>query len=484
MFEAEKIDAIPVAQAQVRVDEKPSPLITALILALGDYLAVYMSYAAAVAIRDLFQGELSRQLYFSLWPLLLLFPVSYYFSGLYQFGVALPEEWRRLTYTTLINFCILGAVTFLYKVGVLYSRGVFVIALGLALLFVPLGRLIIRALFARQPWWGTGVIILGAAKTGEMIVKNLLAQRELGLKPIALLDDDPSKHGKEIEGILVTGPLNLAGEYARQGIRYAIVAMPGLNRPKLFHLIQKFASLFHHLILVPDLFGFSTLWVQTREFGNILGLEVRQQLVMPIPIFMKRMIDWGIIIFLLPLLIVLGVLISIGIKLDSPGPVFYKQRRVGKDGKIFVAWKFRSMIHNADAKLQEYLEKDGNFRSEWESKQKIKVDPRITRFGKFLRRTSLDELPQFWNVLRGEMSVVGPRPCMESQINLYGEIFNLYKQVRPGITGLWQVSGRNETTYAERVAMDAYYVRNWSPWLDLVILVKTVWVVLTGKGAY
>jgi lipopolysaccharide/colanic/teichoic acid biosynthesis glycosyltransferase len=142
------------------------------------------------------------------------------------------------------------------------------------------------------------------------------------------------------------------------------------------------------------------------------------------------------------------------------------------------------MVQNADRLLHEYLQQHPELREEWERDQKLRNDPRITRVGRFLRKTSLDEFPQLWNVLLGEMSLVGPRPIVEDEVKRYGSLFALYTKVRPGLTGLWQVSGRNDTTYAERVAMDAYYVRNWSPWLDLYILARTVWVVLFGKGAY
>ncbi|RCK76377.1 MAG: Undecaprenyl-phosphate galactosephosphotransferase [Anaerolineae bacterium] len=484
MFEAEKIDAIPVAHARVRVDEKPSPLITALILALGDYFAVYGAYAAAVAIRDLFQGELSRQLYLSLWPLLLLFPLSYYLSGLYQFGVALPEELRRLTYATVINFCVLGAVTFLYKVGVLYSRGVFVIAFGLTLVTVPLSRILLRGVFARMSWWGRAVVVLGAGKTGSLVVKKLLSQPELGLKPVALLDDKVEMHGQLLYGIPIVGPLSLATQFAEGGIRVAVLAIPGVDRFSTLQIIQNYANLFQHLILIPDLFGLSSLWVQTQDLGGILGLEIQQNLLSTEARLIKRAIDLSLIIFFSPIILLIVSVFALLIKLDSPGSAFYKSRRIGQDGKLINILKFRSMVKDADEILKDYLRKNPHLQSEWQTSIKLKDDPRVTRIGQFLRKTSLDELPQVWNVLKGEMSLVGPRPILEEEVNRYEETFEIYTQVKPGITGYWQVMGRNDVPYEERKAMVSYYVRNWSPWLDLVILAKTVWVVLTGKGAY
>lgn len=166
------------------------------------------------------------------------------------------------------------------------------------------------------------------------------------------------------------------------------------------------------------------------------------------------------------------------------GSAFYGHTRVGKNGKPFKCWKFRSMAANGDEILKQYLENNPEVQAEWDRDFKLKDDPRVTKIGNFLRKTSLDELPQFWNVLKGEMSLVGPRPVVEKERKFYGDAFADYMSVKPGVTGLWQVNGRNNTTYEERVAMDVEYVRNWSLGRDIVILFKTVYVVITGHGAY
>jgi Undecaprenyl-phosphate galactose phosphotransferase WbaP len=172
------------------------------------------------------------------------------------------------------------------------------------------------------------------------------------------------------------------------------------------------------------------------------------------------------------------------IKLTSRGPLFFGHKRIGQNGRAFKAWKFRTMVQDADAVLARRLQADPALAEEWRLTHKLKDDPRVTRLGRLLRRASLDELPQVLNVLRGEMSLVGPRPIVGQEVDKYGENYSLYCRVKPGITGLWQVSGRNNTTYPERVAYDQYYVRNWSVWLDLYILKNTVRTVLTGDGAY
>ena len=170
--------------------------------------------------------------------------------------------------------------------------------------------------------------------------------------------------------------------------------------------------------------------------------------------------------------------------IDNKGRIIFAHRRVGKGGKLFPCYKFQSMVPDAQKRLEEYLAENPEARKEWEESFKLTNDPRVTKLGAFLRKTSLDELPQLWNVLMGDMSLVGPRPIVTKEIERYGDYIREYYMVPPGITGMWQVNGRSDTTYEERVAMDTWYVRNWSIWIDLVYLFKTVKTVFTGKGAY
>ena len=186
-----------------------------------------------------------------------------------------------------------------------------------------------------------------------------------------------------------------------------------------------------------------------------------------------------LIIMLSPILIIIAFLIH-----RDGGSSFYSQERVGYGGKIFKCLKFRSMVVNSKQRLEEVLESCPDARSEWEKDFKLKNDPRITAIGSFLRKTSLDELPQLFNVLRGDMSLVGPRPIVEDELRRYGALKGKYLSTRPGMTGLWQVSGRNDTTYRERVSLDCYYVDNWKLHTDIFLLIKTLTVVFHGRGAY
>jgi Undecaprenyl-phosphate galactose phosphotransferase WbaP len=199
---------------------------------------------------------------------------------------------------------------------------------------------------------------------------------------------------------------------------------------------------------------------------------------------MARVLDISMILLAAPYILLAFLVIMILIKLDSKGPVFYRQSRIGRHGRKFHVYKFRTMVQNADQILQTYLDDSPELRAEWLATHKLKQDPRVTRVGAVLRKLSLDELPQLWNIWIGDMSVIGPRPIVDDEVEKYGNCFQLYIQVRPGLTGLWQVSGRNDTTYERRVELDEYYILNRSLSLDLQIIWKTIFVVVGRKGAY
>ncbi len=280
------------------------------------------------------------------------------------------------------------------------------------------------------------------------------------------------------------GGLDLAHELARKGLQYAILAMPGAGRERIAKLLQDLP--FPHVVLVPDLFGTQTLWVSTRDLAGVLGLEVKKNLLLRRNRILKRLLDYslGVPLFLLSLPF-MGLL-ALWIKRVSPGPAFYLQEREGYMGRTIRVWKLRTMYPDAEARLARYLEENPAAREEWERFFKLKNDPRILPgVGSFLRRTSLDELPQFYNVLKGEMSLVGPRPFPRYHLERFPEEFRRLRQsVLPGVTGLWQVSARSEGDLEVQEALDTYYIRNWSLWLDLYILARTVWVLLTRRGAY
>ena len=244
-------------------------------------------------------------------------------------------------------------------------------------------------------------------------------------------------------------------------------------------------SLIPNLVVVSSKLSIPTMWVEAFDAAGLAGIHIRDRLLFPFQRVMKRLSDIMLSAVLLTLLSPFFLTIAAWIKIDSGGKVIFHQMRVGRGGRQFKALKFRTMVPDAEEILREYLQKNPAARAEWETFQKLKSDPRvIPRIGAVLRRFSLDELPQLWNVLKGDMSLVGSRPCTPDQIDLYKELFTLYVRMRPGITGLWQISGRNHLPYADRVKLDYYYVQNWSLWLDYYILLRTVRTVFLREGSY
>jgi len=438
------------------------------ILLLADVAALSVGAAVSVLVWRHFGVDFRTEFYARLWPVLLLFPVAYAASGLYPgFGRNPADELRKLSIATSVVYAALAVTIFLLKDAATYSRGTFLLAWGNTLILVPLFRTVMRSAYSRKPWWGHPVVIVGAQSVAAAIAATLESQPELGFRPVAVFRDP-----------------ELAVLLARERrVRHVILAMTDLPPQTLRTFFDYCSEAFSDVMVIPDLAGFSSLWVEARDLRGILGLEVKQRLLLPRARWLKRALDVCLVTLLglaaMPFVILLAVLI----KLTSAGPVFYGQRRFGRGGEPFTAWKFRSMVANANQVLEQHLASDPKLREEWRRSHKLRNDPRITRLGRILRRTSLDELPQIWNILRGQMSLVGPRPIVAEEIPRYGDGIGLYKKVTPGLTGLWQVSGRNNVSYEQRVDFDLYYVRNWSIWLDLYVLAKTVRVVLMGDGA-
>ena len=459
---------------------------TTIALLLADIVALMLSVAFSVGVKALtIHGNLEVSGYLGLWPFLFVFIFGYAIAGLYSgLGIGAPEELRRATLCSTILFVFLAATTVSLRGASRYFTWTLFLALILSVALVPLVRECVRQVFAHASWWGFPAIIFGAGEAGKTVVMALLQDPGLGLKPVAVLDDD-AQGQQHVHGVPILGPVELA-PLLLEGQRpaYAVFAMPDIPQHQLMSMIEGYGAKFSHVLVIPDLHGFSSLWVASKSVGGMVGLELRQQVLLSDYGVVKRCLDLAVTIVGGILSLPLLGLIACWIKLDSRGPLLYGQTRIGQNGVRFKAWKFRSMVTDADNQLASCLERSPQLREEWERDHKLKHDPRITAAGRLLRRTSLDELPQLWNVLKGEMSLVGPRPITDEEVDKYGSNFELYKRVKGGITGLWQVSGRNDLSYDERVYWDLFYVRNWSVWLDLCILFRTIAAVLFSKGAY
>jgi len=343
-------------------------------------------------------------------------------------------------------------------------------------------RWLLRSSLIRMSAFGRPVVILGAAKTGQMTVDYLVKNPAYGLKPIAVYDDNLELRGQSLNGVPIRGNFELALE--ERLTSQVILCIPGASGERKSEVMNAVHSVFPITWATPDLFGTPNQAFVPHNIGSHTALEVRNNLFSRRAQWIKRALDLSLVIVGGVLISPILLLVALAVRLDSRGPIVYKSWRLGKDGKTFPCLKFRSMYADADVRLNGLLESDPVLKAEFEATHKLRRDPRVTKVGAFLRKTSLDELPQLWNVLVGQMSLVGPRPIVQAEVVKYGVVFEVYKQVRPGMTGYWQVSGRSDTSYDERVDMDRFYVANWTPWLDVVVILQTVRVVLIGKGAY
>ena len=467
------------------------------ILCLADITAILVAFLAAVTLRFVTGGYLDFALYLSAMPLVFVFPLLYMAFGLYPATfMRRPEEAKRLTVATCMGFMFLILFTFLAKEGSAFSRLAMVLAWLFSLSFVPMLRYAVRMRCVRYDWWPEPCIVFASGAKLTHICRELAPMQSQGIRPVALFlnEHDPEPDLGALTGtleIIRTREGQLADARAlikraadRHPRAFALVALDDGDRKLHQHWLSSIDLCFQNIVLIPDLLVGGRVWVMAVTIGHMYGVLLKQNLLDRRRMQFKRALDLVLTLlaggfFALSLLV-----ISIAIRLDSKGPVFFRQRRIGREGRPFMVYKFRTMALDAPERLQRHLAANPEAKAEWEATQKLKNDPRITRVGNILRQTSLDELPQIFNVLKGEMSLVGPRPIVDNEVEKYGEDFELYTRVRPGITGLWQISGRNNISYARRVWLDKHYVCNWSVWMDLLILGRTIPAVLRGTGAY
>ncbi|MPY67635.1 undecaprenyl-phosphate galactose phosphotransferase WbaP [Deinococcus sp. SDU3-2] len=452
----------------------------AICLALADVLSALIAYAlASLVLTALGRSGLpleSLLIWLGLWVLWRAY------QGLYPGYGRSPQTELRLHTTGTIQIAV-GQLAAAFAVD-RWAPGTLGVVLVWALILVLslLLRYAVRALLIRAGQFGRSISVIGAGRTGSLIIGHLCAHPSYGLNPVAAYDDDRSLHGTALHGVPVLGPIEQA--LTQPLTEQALLSIPGARAETQRHLVNSVYGSFAITWVIPDLFGVPNQALLPHSIGNVASLEIRNNLRSVQARVLKRSIDLlgavlgGLLIS--PLLL----LIALAIRLDTPGPAVYRARRLGRGGQMFDCFKFRSMYRDADEKLKHVLEDDPALRAEFEATHKLKSDPRVTRVGAFLRKTSLDELPQLANVLLGTMSLVGPRPIVQAEVEKYGAVYDTYKLIRPGMTGYWQANGRSDTSYADRVAMDRFYITNWTPWLDMVIMIQTVRVVVMGKGAY
>jgi Undecaprenyl-phosphate galactose phosphotransferase, WbaP/exopolysaccharide biosynthesis polyprenyl glycosylphosphotransferase len=442
------------------------------------------------AIFPIFPEESPPQLSVKIWWILGLIFICFAYERLYTRRLPFWRETKRIIAVINLSFIMIFAGVSLAKLGGEVSRTVLVMGYLIVLILIPLDRYLLKSIMAVLGIWQEDVLILGTDSTARKIAAVLNKDNYMGYRVYGFLGSSSLSRGKikiNAERVPVYGEFEDAERILQDtGIRQVIIAAPTISGKKLVSLTHQLQPYTRSILVVPDLCGIPVADGETEYFfeDHIMGFRTRNNLASPVNIWGKRLFDIVIgSIILIGVLPVLAV-IAAAIKLDSPGPVGFSHRRVGHNGHYFNLYKFRSMVANSQELLEDLLRQDPDLKEEWEGDFKLKDDPRITRVGKFLRKTSLDELPQIFNVIKGDMSLVGPRPIIEEEIAKFDEYIREYYMVLPGITGLWAVSGRSDTGYDDRVQLETWYVRNWSLWLDISLLFRTIPVVLGKKGAY
>ena len=454
-------------------------------LALAEVAALTTAMLLAGAVRQALTGESAM----ALGPAWAVVPLYLAVAGVVRllpgWGLGAVEELRRIVLALAGVFALAAVGMWLAHTNADGSAVSSRLALGLAAVFavvlVPLARTQTKAALIRLDAWGVGVVVYGAGPMGSRIVRQLHEERGIGYTPLAVFDDDPETWGGYLDTVPVVGDTGRVAPEAS----VAFLALPEADREHQVALLEGPLACYRTVVVIPDLFEAPSLWVRPRDFAGVLGLELTSTLTRPLPRIAKRAVDLLAVGLTAPLWLPLVGLAAAAVWLGDRRSPFYFQERIGEGGRPFRTNKLRTMVPDAEAVLARALDADPALRDEWDTTFKLARDPRITRVGALLRRASLDELPQLFDVLRGTMSLVGPRPLPRyHHEDLPERVRDLRERVRPGITGLWQVSGRSDAGNVGMERWDPYYVRNWSLWLDAVILVRTVQVVFRGSGAY
>ncbi|MDR2602391.1 MAG: undecaprenyl-phosphate galactose phosphotransferase WbaP [Spirochaetaceae bacterium] len=453
---------------------------------ISDLISVMVSFGVGFFIINIYDmGSINFRSFVTYWPYLPIFIIVFWLLALYP-GIALApaEELRHFITGCAIIFCGIIFSRYIEDKEFDFISAAFFISFVFSTFILLSGRSIMRRLLRLTKLGGIPAVIYGCGPLAQRLVDKLLENKSLTYVPAVILDDKSTI--SEYKGVPVIKDTSLGPYLVKKlNLKMAMAAMPELKEEELSALLLRSVSAFRYNVLLPSFLNVTNIWMNIRDFNGMLGFASTNHLQLWWNRMYKRALDLFVVIFgglvISPFLLLIALLI----KISSKGPVLYKSKRLLPNGKVFYAYKFRSMHQNSAELLQKILENDAEKRKEWEENRKIKNDPRVTKIGAFLRKTSLDEFPQLINILKGEMSLVGPRPPLdEDEVKKFGGNFDRIFSTAPGLTGLWQVSGRSDVNYFDRTSFDMYYLRSWSIWLDVWVLYKTIGVVLGGKGAY
>jgi Undecaprenyl-phosphate galactose phosphotransferase WbaP len=464
-------------------------------LIFSDVITIFICFLLAYLIRIEFLPSLFNRFeetiiftipnYLNYSYLALVWPVIFFYKNLYTKRFFFWEEVKVLLKGTTLSSALVLILILISKRKIPFSIALVILLWISSLFLFPLFRLFTKNLLMRMSIWKKKLIILGTNETSFSLFKGIIQNRTLGYEILGFLEDTP-QNSKEFHGAEILGAVsefeNLVKTHDSKDI---MIAMPDFPKEKLNQLIMKCEGRCESLWIVPRIGDILTTGVELESIGRVLGLRTKKNLEKPWNKLFKIIFDMCLSFLLIFLLLPFFVIIGVAVKLDSKGSILYIQKRLGKKKRLFNLYKFRSMYTDSEEKLGDYIKDHPAAKEEWEKFKKLKnFDPRVTRVGEFIRKYSLDELPQLYNVIQGKMSIVGPRPYLAEEIDGEDTFKLVVTKVRPGITGLWQISGRSDLFFEERLELDEYYIRNWDVWLDITILFKSIKVWLSKKGAY
>jgi Undecaprenyl-phosphate galactose phosphotransferase WbaP len=464
-------------------------------LVINDCLAIFLCFSLAFLLRSevfpgLFPSLQERPVefgaYLSRAYMLLLWVSVFLYEKLYTKRHSFWEEARLLVKSNSISFGLVAVAVFLTKQYFPISRVVIFIAWLLSLAVLPIMRRATKMLLLRMSIWRKKAIVIGSTESTSTLVEAVEQNKMMGYEIVGCLTDEKSQIGLSISGVPILGHFDEIERWKEKtGFDDIIVTFPNIPRNQLISLLKRWEGVSDTIRYIPQTGDLITTGIEIENIGRVLSLVVRKNLHKPWNVLIKTVFEFALAAVMIVLFLPVSLIIAAAIRLNSRGPVLFVQERYGRRNRVIKVVKFRSMYVDADSRLESYLERHPQVREEWSKYRKLKnSDPRITRVGRFLRRHSLDELPQLLNVLIGEMSIVGPRPYLCEELEGVKPVKSLILQVKPGITGLWQTSGRSLLPFQDRIDIDEYYIRNWSLWLDLVILMRTVKVTFSGQGAF
>jgi len=410
------------------------------------------------------------------------------YERLYTKRLSFWEEARSLLKSILISYVLIMVLVFVSRSrGYLrFSRAVIILAGLISILVYPLFRLAAKTILARVRLWQKKVIILGTNATARLVAQGIRKNKMLGYDVVGSLTEDSQTPSQDLDGVKVLGKVSELKEVCLNfEVKDVIIALPDYTQDQLIDVLEKCEDFAETIRIIPNIGSLFSLGVAVENLGDVLSLSVARNLVKPWNLLIKAVFEWTLATVLAVLFLPVFLVVAVLIRLDSKGPVIFVQERLGRRGRVFKFFKFRSMYTDGEKRLAKFLEEHPKAREEWDKFHKIKKgDPRVTRVGRFLRKSSLDEIPQLIHVYKGDMSLVGPRPYVPQELGQMGKSYALISRVKPGLTGLWQISGRNLLTFNERLILDEHYIRNWSLWLDITILLRTARALATKEAAF